>query len=193
MEALTLFQYIMKNAISITQLITIIVLVISLWITYKEFQRSNKVRKQDIYTKLELSSIELFKIAIDHPEIEKIYDAKIEKDISDIEKERLLEYTACLLNLFEIQFNLRLSGDIEPVIFGSWMPWFYDLCRTSYFKEVWKNLQKHYTPRFREFINSLINTIDTASESEKEKMFYEKASQLMGDDEVIKNWLKGIE
>ncbi|HEC88030.1 MAG TPA: hypothetical protein ENI52_01800 [Thermoplasmata archaeon] len=181
----------MENIISITQIITTVVLIISLWITYKEFQRSNRVRKQDMYTKLELSSVELFKLAIEYPELEKIYDTKIDENISGSEKKRFLEYTACLLNLFEIQFKLRLSGDVEPVIFASWMPWLYELCRGMYFRNVWGNLQKHYIPEFRKFINSLMDIINTADELNRERIFYEKASQLMGNDEIIKNWLNG--
>ncbi len=176
---------------SITQLITTIGLIFTLLITFKEFQRSNKVRKQDVYTRLELSSIELFKIAIDHPELEKIYNEQIDENLTDVEKERLGEYTASLLNLFEIHFNLRLSKDVEPVIFATWMPWLYDICRSLYFREAWKDLQKHYVPEFRKFINSLIEAMDIADKSTKEKAFYEKASYLLKDD-IIKNWLTGL-
>ena len=188
MELFILFQSVITSIIPITQLITAIVLIFTLFITFKEFQRSNKVRKQDVYTRLELASIDLFKMAIDHPELRKIYDEQIDENLTDVEKGRLREYTSSLLNLFEIHFNLRLSKDIEPVIFATWMPWLYDICRSSYFRDAWKDLQRHYVPEFRKFINSLIEAIDIVDEPIKEERFYEKASHLLKDD-IIKNWL----
>ena len=56
---------------------------------FKEFQRSSKVRRQDMYTNLELSSIDLFKMVIEHPELKKIYNIKINKKLSDTENKQL--------------------------------------------------------------------------------------------------------
>jgi len=178
-----------ESILPFTEIISTIVLIITLWIMFKEFQRSNKVRRQDMYTNLELSSIDLFKMVIEHPELKKIYNIKINKKLSDTENKQLSEYTASLLNLFEIHFNLRLSGDIDPIIFATWMPWLYELCRSEYFKKIWMDLQKHYVPRFRNFINSLIEVTENTKEPLKEKVFYERASQLMDNDPIIKNWL----
>jgi hypothetical protein len=173
------------------EFVSSIVLVLTLLIMIKEYQKDIKTRKQDLYATLELSSIKLFQLIIERPELAKIYDTQIDiNKLSDHEKNSLENYVASLLNLFEIHFNLRLSKSIEPEIFASWLPWFYELCISPGFKQLWdKILWKHYVPQFRNFINSLIETIENNNESSKEKAFYEKASELLGNDIVIKNWL----
>jgi hypothetical protein len=179
----------MEKTLLITQIITTIVLVITLFITIKEFRNSNKSRKQEVYTKLELSSIEIFRMAIENPKLEKIYSGELEKNLPETEFKKYMEYSSCLLNLFEIHFNLRSTKDIDPVVFATWIPWLYDLCVSAYFRKAWEDLQKHYVPRFRRFINILIQTIDDSDDPLKERAFYDKAAQLMGDDEIIKNWI----
>jgi hypothetical protein len=158
----------------------------------KEYQRNEKTRKQDLYARLELSSVELFRQVIEHPDLGKIYEKQTDMtNLSEQEKSRLEDYAASLLNLFEIHFNLRLSKDIEPEVFASWLPWLYELCISPCFKQLWSNvLWKHYVPRFRNFINSLITAIEeNKDELTRERAFYWKASELLGNDIVIKNWL----
>lgn len=185
MEPSTLFQLIITNMTLIVQTITSTVLILSLIITFKEFQKSIRTRRQDLYMRLELASIDIFKMEILNPKLMKIREREFDPEkLTDLEEERLYElYLASLLNLFEIHFNLKLTNDIDTPVFASWLPWLYEICQTSYFKKAWKHLQKHYVPKFRDFINSLLEVIDSTAGDKiaGENKFYEEASRLLRD------------
>lgn len=179
---------------------TVIIAVLGYREAIREYRRSISVRKQDLHARLELSSIELFKLEIEHPELMKIYNEHADAcsklnnwggkwDELSEEEGKIVEYTASVLNLFEIHHRLRLQKEIEPEIFASWIAWFYEVCNSQYFRCAWKqNLRIHYVPEFRKFIDSLLIECSKSPEA-----FYEKASELMGGDKVICDWPKDVQ
>ncbi|MFQ5864655.1 MAG: hypothetical protein ACE5IW_05435 [bacterium] len=174
----------------IVQIVPALLVFIGLILTFIQLVKNNKLRKQDFYTKLELASIDLFKLEIENPELIKLFEENIEEeDLSDIENYRLEEFAASLLNLFEIHYRLRKTNDIDPVIFASWIPWIYEASLGKYFREIWKDSRFNYDPNFREFLNCLIEIIENPDIENKEDKFYEKASQLIGCS-VIRDWKK---
>jgi hypothetical protein len=140
-----------------------IILILTLILVFKEFRNSNIMRKQEYYRNLELSSLDLFKTAIDKPQLSKLYSTQIDQNVTEEEKLGLDNYAASMLCLFEIHYNLRLDKEINSEIFATWMPWIYDVCKGEYFRKVWK-----------------------------EDAFYEKASKLLNNDPIIKDWLKNL-
>ena len=177
----------------IMQWISTIVLIFTLSIMYREFRRNIKNRKQDLYAKLELTSMELFKLEIEYPELTKIYYREAEKnlpasvnfDVLDDEYKRLYGYIASLLNLFEIHYVLRKTNEINPEIFASWMPWLFDVLASPYFRWAWQDLKKHYIRGLRKFIDNLIRIIERGGD---EKKLYQEASKEFENDVIIKNW-----
>ena len=179
----------------IAEFVATITLILTLILAFNEFKNNNNMRKQEYYRTLELSSLDLLKTAIDKPQLSKLYSTQIDQNVTEEEKLGLDDYAASILCLFEIHYNLRLDKEINSEIFATWMPWIYDACKGEYFRKVWnEDLNKQYTRKFRVFMNSLMKIIvdDKINDSKKDDAFYEKASKLLNNDPIIKDWLKNL-
>jgi hypothetical protein len=158
-------------------------LIIGIW----TFSRNIKTNRDSNYIRSESSSIEAFKMMIENPELSKLYTESNSVNasaITEIQAIKLKEYAAIVLNLFEIQFQLRKSKSISAVRFASWVPWILTLIKGHYFKLIWADLRIHYVPEFRNMIDELI--IESNSGNDK---LYEIASKHMNNCKIIKNWL----
>ncbi len=159
------------------------------------YQKSVRIREEDLHARVELSSVDLFKLEIEHPELMKIYHEQADKDSSLMgwndcwdklreEDKRIAEFAASLLNLFEIHYELRLHGDIGRDKFASWIPWLRTLCRSESFRCIWKgSFRKGYIPRLRVLIDVLIESRDLP-----EAEFYEQASKIVKRGFWIMTW-----
>lgn len=177
------------NAMDILQLFVEIGGLISLIIGILTFRKSIRINEDSNYIMAEKSSIEVFKMIIENPELSKLYDDSNSFKISETSKDleiKMKEYASILLNLFEIQVQLRKSKSICAVRFASWVPWILSLTKGHYFKVVWTNdLRIHYVPEFRLMIDELIKE----SSSNKEQL-YGIVAKHFNNCKVIKNWIK---
>lgn len=169
------------------QLLSALLIFGGLLIAFIQLKKGNKLKKQSFYTRLELASNELFRLEIEHPELSLVYKKTHNGSLSDLDRTKIKEYVASLLNLFEIHFRLRMSKDIEPVTFATWMPWIYECISGQLFREIWQNLMIHYDPAFRDFLNRLILIVDDESVKDKEFAFYSGAAAYFKCP-VIKKW-----
>lgn len=173
---------------NIIQIISTALIFVGLLLTIFQISKSNKLRKLEFYTNLELASNELFKMEIDHPFLIKLYDENYTiESISDEISFQLEEYTASILNLFEIQYRLRKKNEIDPIIFASWIQWFFDALHGNLFRHYWSQIKMNYDPNFRNFLDSLVYVINDKNILEKEKLFFLKAAELM-NCKVIATW-----
>jgi len=176
---------------SIAQSMSIFVILIALY----ELIYTNKLRKDEVYFSLETESVKLFTMLINNPSLDKAYS---NDKLSENERIQVSNYIACILNIFEIHYLMRLKDEVNEYIFASWVPWFYELCKSKNFKEIWReNLQKHYHPDFRNMLNNLIKSMDKEYDSsveldEEEKVFADRIANIVGDNGFIKRWYENL-
>jgi hypothetical protein len=151
------------------------------------FRRSIRVNKDSNYIRAESTSNEVFKMVIEHPELNNLYTDSDSMKISEVSEElkiKMKEYATILLNLFEVQFQLRKSKSISAVRFASWAPWIILLINGHFFKIVWANdLRMHYVPEFRALIDELTN----ASNPDGQHL-YAIISKHCDNCKIIANW-----
>lgn len=171
---------------NISQVTTAIVVLLGFIYTIYELFKANKLRKIKYYSDLEMRSLQIFELGINHPVLRYAYYENFDQDLSEAEEFMIQEYITSILNLFEIQFQLRHNDDMDPEAFASWIPWFYSICKGDLFRKNWRNMRMHYIKNFRIFMDELIEIIETKS-NEQEQKFYDKVSDYI-NCKIIKNW-----
>ncbi len=184
------------------QWVGVIVATIASAVALTKYSRSIRLRKRDMHIKLELASINLFMSEIEHPELMKIYGTKDDEaparlqrfSSSSVESQKILEYAASLLNLFEIHLGLLRSREIEPEVFATWIPWIAGVCRSEYFRWTWRSTLKiQYLPPLQElvdlFIKDMPDVYSLASyDSQKKNEFCDKASNILRNNEIMRDF-----
>lgn len=121
-------------------------------------------------------------------------DPSLSEELQRFEKEWRIsrKYYEQTLNLFEMATRFRHGRIIEPVVFGSWVIWFYDtFCEWS-FRVHWKKLKENYTPDLRDKFNLFVEDFDPDQDERARKQAY---FTYIGDDincPLIKNWLRQV-
>jgi GNAT superfamily N-acetyltransferase len=133
----------------------------------KQQSENNSAASQQIYQRLEIESIQLFRFDIQHADLaEYIWSTddpgkQLPEGNQSRERIRLQQYIAQILNLFEMAVRFR-RDDIMPVdVFGSWVIWINSLCASKNFCLYWRHmepeLQLNYIPELRNMINEGLN------------------------------------
>lgn len=163
----------------------VLTLIIAIW----TFWQSVKVNRDSNYIMAESSSIDVFKMIIENADLSKLYaDASSFKrsEIDPALEIKMKEYASIVLNLFEIQFQLRKSKSIDAVRFASWVPWILSLTKGYYFRQFWtEELRLHYVPEFRSMIDEVIQDSKMSDEQ-----LYGVVSRYFDGCKIIKNWMK---
>jgi len=158
--------------------------------------QSTRTAKQQIYQSLELQSIELFRFEANNSElVSKLWDAEtLPKEPK--ERYQLKQYVCQMLNLFEMAYRFRVSGIMDPAIFGSWVIWIWELSNAPAFSALWSDKQEglplNYVPEFREAVDIAIcvaeqpGNIDPKS---RRRMFFKKLADLLSCS-VVESWLE---
>jgi hypothetical protein len=127
--------------------------------------RETKILAQrEIYQRLELASIELFRFESNSMDTvillwegdEDEYEEKLPP--LDIKKEYALkEYVCQILNLFEMALRFRRDGIMEEEVFGSWIIWMCELTTRPRFRKLWEtddgSLSKNYVSLLQDIFN----------------------------------------
>jgi hypothetical protein len=114
---------------------------------------------QQIYQRLELESINLFRFDIDHLELASYIwgDRPLPNKDDTNEKILLQQYVAQILNLFEMAVRFRKDDIMPHDVFGSWVIWIDSLCESknfcAYWREYDRDLRWNYIPELRGIIN----------------------------------------
>lgn len=138
--------------ISVGTLAELLVLVLSvaavLYGILVQKRLDREVAKREIYQRLELASIDLFRFEADHLDlIRPMYTG--EPPPPDPAAFHAYQNYACqVLNLFEMSVELCCGGVIDDDIFGSWVAWFRELGQAPGFAPLWHGgLRDNYTGR----------------------------------------------
>jgi len=115
-------------------------------------RKDRETANHENYQRLELASLKVFQNEMDHPELAEVW----EKNRSALESgERPLYFYDAFfyqqLNLFEMACSFCLDGELSSDVFGSWVLWFANLCRSPYFREFWTQTEaaQNYIAAFR--------------------------------------------
>jgi len=126
--------------------------------------QTRRVRKQEIYQRLELASIDLFRFEVEqHDKAWRLYDEKfVELKLANMpESEQaqaeweITNHATQLLNLFEMSIELHNSKIVDDKIFCTWLKWIFETAELPTFRYLWekRDLKKHYTGNLGELIN----------------------------------------
>jgi len=152
--------------------------------------RDRKIARRDVYQKLELASIELFRFEADHLELIR----PVWEDETPMPRKGTAEYMATMnyvcqvLNLFELAIKFRKDNTMPADIFGSWVAWFYLLLRAPGFPEIWEDSKWNYLPQLRSIMDGGLRIAAIEPDPVvQESRFYEYVSHLLQCD-VVKDW-----
>ncbi|MEB2778478.1 GNAT family N-acetyltransferase [Algoriphagus sp. D3-2-R+10] len=174
--------------------ITILTFIITLRLRKLTFK---KLANREVYLKLELASIDLFRFEATNVDVIR---PLWEKDI-DIPKKGtaeylvLMNYVCQMLNLFELAIKFRKSKDkiLPPDLFSSWVAWFHSLVTAPGFPIIWEDVNNHYIIDLRNIMSGGIEiTKEHTNPDFIEEKFYNFVAFVL-DCDVIKYWLSGSE
>lgn len=112
-----------------------------------QVRMEKKVRKREIYQRLELAAIDLFRFEISNSEICWIlyaHDRQFPK-VDTKEYRELTNHITQILNLFEMIVEFRNEKIVELKIFSTWIAWFWELSQLKNFVLIWNEIKTHYT------------------------------------------------
>lgn len=192
------------HLLDVVTAVGIIVTIYSFLMAYLYGKRKDQqTANHQNYQRLELASIQVFQNEIDHPELAQIW----EKNRKEVRSEQLPLhlYDAFLYqhtNLFEMAYSFCADGDLEAEIFGSWVLWFANLCRSPYFRDFWTKTEapQNYIHGFRDIMNEGCKLYDgqvyhpenrTQVLHEKHRQFFRYVAKQIKSPELEK-WLDQI-
>ena len=152
--------------VSLGNLLEIAVLLVSVWAVLYGFRlerrRDREVARREIYQRLELASIELFRFEADHLDlIRPLWDGS-EPPADPAAYQAYRNYLSQILNLFEMAAELYCEGVLDEDVFASWVAWFQEIGRAPGFRPMWEGgLRDHYTGALCELMDCAIKPGDT--------------------------------
>lgn len=120
-------------------------------------ERDRQRSQFEIYQRLELASVELYRFEADHLDlIRPLYTGK-NSPTEVAERHAYKNYVAQILNLFELQIELYSNSLVDQHILETWVPWFNQLGRAPGFPEVWGDgLGANYSARLQRVMVRII-------------------------------------
>lgn len=111
------------------------------------------------------------------------------------EQERMIarKFHEQTLNLFEMATRFRNKRIIEPVVFGSWVIWFYDTLVQWGFRDLWPDLRQNYTPDLRAVFNKFIAEFDPEEDDAARKQRFFKHVAEATHCPIIRDWLRQLD
>jgi hypothetical protein len=166
------FRLSFGEIISVLQILTIMIAAV---LYFRESNREKTIAKREIYQKLELASIDLFKYEGQNSgDLWRLYSDNSEKKFPEKgshEYWAIQEYVCQVINLFEMIVEFKKQNIIDTQVFLSWVQWFWDISNALNFKKVWIDIKMNYTVPLR-------NAMDTAVRfAENEKFYVEKRDE----------------
>lgn len=185
----SMWDYITSSQQAVIALFGITVGIVTYVITHrKEANRERRQANREVYQRLELASIDLWRNEGKDEMIRLLWDGgKI--PVQYFERLRL-ENAACqYLNLFEMAVQFRKDGVIPREVFGSWVIWMFEFGEAKLLPQLWDNIELNYTPALRKVISYSIEVWqdDDLEYEEKRDRFFNHVADHFGC-EIIRDW-----
>ncbi|MEI6757674.1 MAG: hypothetical protein WCK85_07460 [Chlorobium sp.] len=168
------FRLSFSEIIAVFQILTIIIAAL---VYFRESNREKIIVKREIYQRLELSAIDLFKFEGTNAEkLWCLYSDFTEKKFPEKDTHEywaLQEYVCQIIGLFEMIVEFKKQNIIDTQVFLSWGQWFWDISTAAHFQDFWDEIKMNYTVPLR-------NAMDTGIACSIEEMSYEMFLQKIG-------------
>lgn len=125
----------------------------------QEAKKEQQSARDQIYQKLELESINLFRFEIENVKLARTIweDEQSYEQVKSNEDEayRVLQHLCQILNLFEMAVRFKHNRIAHEDVFNSWKAWIFDLCRSDLFLHYWylEGIKENYIDLFQEIID----------------------------------------
>lgn len=125
----------------------------------EESRKEQQAIRDQIYQRLELESIKLFRFENDNVELARItWDSTKPYETIMMDKDeayRVLQHVCQVLNLFEMAVRFKKVDIVHEDVFESWIAWIYDLCASSVFLHFWylEEVRDNYIEQFQNIID----------------------------------------
>lgn len=152
--------------------------------------RENEKDDQELYQRLELASIELFRFQGEQIElIAPLVDPLKEIPEEPARRDAFDNYICQHLNLFELAIFYVKKDILNQVIFSSWVAWFFNISQAPGFERAWKeDLRHHYINELGDIFNEgLFLTKLPLTQDERRMAFYVFTGQRLNID-MLRNW-----
>jgi hypothetical protein len=154
--------------------------VIALLIVYnRESNQSQVIERREVYQRLELSSIDLFRFEHEHVDVFRAvwFDAETAPPGS-LEYLRIKQYMCQILNLFEMATSFLEEDIITAEVFASWIVWMYELAQRPAFHTAWvEDLRPNYIKSLRDLLDVAVRLAD---EPDGLARLYAETARIMG-------------
>ena len=120
--------------------------------TQYQGRRELEAAQREIYQRLELASIELFRFEANHIDlIRPLWVAGTKAPVKKSAEEMAYHNYVCqILNLHEMALRFRVEKIMPDEVFESWIAWFWSLSSAPGFSPIWEDLKEHYIKNLRE-------------------------------------------
>jgi hypothetical protein len=154
-------------------------------------EQSTRQSRQQLYQKLEIQSIELFRFESGTPDVvaNLWFGFTGSEPRESVARYRTREYVCQILNLFEMAVRFQLQGVFPKDVFGSWVIWMWELCNCKVFQEFWtdpEDLPHNYVRDLRFIINKGVKIARECNhtKSEARDEFFRVVSKRLNCSEV---------
>ncbi|HLP24516.1 MAG TPA: hypothetical protein VK477_02475, partial [Acidobacteriota bacterium] len=157
--------------------LSLLSLLLAFLVLYWDKTNERRLQCREIYQRLELASVELFRFECDHDRLVELLwgDGEETKDslprLAGADAYQVRAYVCQMLNLFEMALRFRRDETMEPEVFGSWVIWMHDLCSCPRFQTLWPDLRLNYVAELRHVMDAGI-AIAAASDIERRTEFF---------------------
>jgi hypothetical protein len=151
-----------------------------------------KTANREIYQKLELASIDLFRFDAGSSKVTGLLWAENQSLPKEGTTERyaFLNYVCQILNLFEMSIRFRKENIMPAEVFGSWVIWYYDLFSRPNFLPIWKEVKLNYTCDLRRVVDKCIEIeSEIENEQEQKERFFRFVANEVHDHKFVLNML----
>lgn len=141
---------------------------------------AQQMARREIYQRLELASVELFRFECEHAGLVSLLwdeNAKPLKELTYAQQYALKAYVFQMLNLFEMAIRFREQKIMEPDVFGSWIIWMYELCSCGRFQQLWSEIRMNYVGLLQKLLTGGIDTIRARKGDDPRTAFFQMFAQ----------------
>lgn len=126
----------------------------------REQAKREQTRSQfEIYQRLELASIDLYRFEADHLDLIRPLYTGTGEPTEPAELKAYHNYVSQILNLFELQVELYCNELVDSSILETWLPWFNDVGKAPGFSAVWEDgLGNHYSQRLQLLMGQIMGS-----------------------------------
>jgi hypothetical protein len=163
------FRVSFSEIIAILQILTILIAVV---LYFRESNREKIIAKREIYQRLELSAIDLFKFeGTNADKLWCLYSDSTKTKFPKTDTHEywaLQEYVCQIIGLFEMIVEFKKQNIIDTQVFLSWGQWFWDISTAMHFQDLWDEVKMNYTVPLR---NAMNTGIAFAAQNKSYEMF----------------------